>query len=311
MKRSINAFLFLFLSASGFAQSKADSVNIFAYFKNNGEDGLHMAASTDGYHWNTLKHDSSFLTPTVAKDKLMRDPCIIQGPDKVYRMVWTVSWKDKEIGYASSTDLVHWLQQQFIPVMAHEAGAQNCWAPEITYDAKNRNYMIYWSTTIPGRFPATDTLGDYNHRLYYVTTKDFVQFTKAKLLYDPGFNSIDATIQKHGNKYVMIFKDETLKPVAHKNLKIAFSKKLTSGYGKPSLLLQSKEWAEGPTVLRLNGKWLVYFDKYMNGKYGALESSDLINWADVSDQISLPKGIRHGTILKISAEAYQKLLAEM
>ena len=62
------------------AQQK-DEVYLFSYFKNNGEDGLHLAYSYDGYKWLALKNDSSFLKPTVANDKLMRDPCIIRGAD--------------------------------------------------------------------------------------------------------------------------------------------------------------------------------------------------------------------------------------
>jgi len=32
-----------------------------------------------------------------------------------------------------------------------------------------------------------------NHRLYFTTTKDFVNLAPTKLLYDPGFSVIDAT----------------------------------------------------------------------------------------------------------------------
>lgn len=69
---------------------------------------MHLAYSEDGYYWQALKKDTSFLTPEVGKDKLMRDPCIIKGGDGLYHMVWTVSWTDKGIGYASSKDLIYW-----------------------------------------------------------------------------------------------------------------------------------------------------------------------------------------------------------
>src|SRR5471030_1214648 len=135
---------------------KTDVVYMFSYFKDNGQDGLHLAYSYDGYSFTALHNDSSFLKPFVSKDKLMRDPCIIRGADNLFRMVWTVSWADKGIGYASSTDLIHWSEQQYIPVMQKEDSARNCWAPEITYDAKQKDYMIYWATTIPGRFAEGD-----------------------------------------------------------------------------------------------------------------------------------------------------------
>lgn len=277
------------------------NVFMFSYFKGNGEDGLHLTFSYDGYKWNALKNDSSFLKPTVSKDKLMRDPCIIKGADNLFHMVWTVSWKDKGIGYASSKDLIHWSEQQFIPVMEHEPSALNCWAPEVIYDNSAKQYMIYWATTIPGRFAATDSTGDekYNHRIYYVLTKDFKTFSKAKVLYDKGFNVIDATIQPSGDGYVMFLKDETLKPVAQKNLHVAFSKHLTEGYSAPSEVITGKYWAEGPTAIQINNEWVVYFDKYTQGKYGAVSSTDLKVWKDISDKISFPQGIRHGTVFSI------------
>src|SRR3546814_4148160 len=60
-------------------------------------------------------------------------------------------------------------------------------------------YMIYWSSTVEGKFPETksDKENGYNHRIYYTTTKDFHDFSDTELLYDPGFNVIDATIKKY------------------------------------------------------------------------------------------------------------------
>ncbi|HEY8896688.1 MAG TPA: glycoside hydrolase family 43 protein [Niastella sp.] len=288
---------------------KNRSVYLFSYFKGNGEDGLHLAYSTDGFKWQALKNDSSFLTPTAGKDKLMRDPCIIRGADGRFHMVWTVSWNERTIGYASSKDLIHWSEQQNIPVMEHEPATLNCWAPEIFYDAGTKQYMIYWATTIPGRFPKGDSAGDnkYNHRMYYVTTKDFKTYSKAAILYDQGFNVIDATIQKNGKQYVMFLKDETRYP-PQKNLRIATSNTLTGGYSAPSAPITGKYWAEGPTVLKVGNQWIVYFDKYTEHKYGAISSTDLANWTEVSDKLEMPKGIRHGTVLPVTEKELKKLL---
>ncbi len=305
MKKLSLIFLLMLQLLSVTAQT--DSVYLFAYFKNNGQDGLHLAYSNDGYTWSALKKDSSFLQPTVAKDQLMRDPCIIRGADGLFHMVWTVSWNDRGIGYASSKDLINWSEQQFIPVMMHEDSARNCWAPEITYDAKKKQYMIYWATTIKGKYPADPTVENgYNHRMYYVLTKDFKTFSKTKLLYDQGFNVIDATIVPDGKQFVMFLKDETRNPV-QKNIKIAASKKLNKGYSAASAPITGNYWAEGPTTLRINGTWIVYFDKYRDHKYGAVQSTDLKNWEDVSDKLSMPSGIRHGTIFAISKKEFELL----
>jgi len=281
---------------------------IFSYFKGNSSDGLHLAGSTDGLNWKAFKNDSSFLRPSVAADKLMRDPCIIRGLDGKFHMVWTVSWNDRGIGYASSTDLINWSEQQFLPVMAHESNARNTWAPEITVDPFSQTYMIYWATTITGKFPETQSSleNGYNHRIYYVTTKDFKTFSDTKLLYDPGFNVIDATILRHENRWIMLLKDETREPV-QKNLKIAFADELKGPYSKASEPITGNIWVEGPTALLKNGRWTVYFDKYRDHKYGAITSVDLMNWTELSDKISLPKGIRHGSILEVTENEYQEL----
>ena len=281
---------------------------MFSYFKDNGEDGLHLAYSLDGYKWESLKGDSSVLKPKVSNDKLMRDPCIIKGPDQIYRMVWTVSWADKGIGYASSKDLIHWSKQEFIPVMKQEDSAQNCWAPEITYDKANKQYMIYWATTIKGLFKnkSQESEDQYNHRIYYITTKDFQSYSKTKLLYDDGFNVIDATILPANNRFYMFLKDETLYP-PQKNIRIAQSENLTGPYSHASEPITGDYWAEGPTITKVKDGWILYFDRYKDGKYGALFSSDLKTWKDVSDKIALPKGIRHGSIFKVPYSIYSRL----
>jgi len=294
------------------AQSTVEGkLYLFSYFENNGEDGLHLACSKNGIQWQSLFADTAILKPVVGKEKLLRDPCIIKGPDGLFHMVWTVSWADKGIGYANSKDLVHWSAQQCIPVMQHEPAAKNCWAPEIIYDDQARQYMIYWATTIPGRFAATDSLGDdtYNHRIYFVTTKDFTSFSKAKILYNRGFNVIDATIQKAGHRFIMFLKDETLKPRPQKNILVAWSNHLTYGYSKPSNPITGAYWAEGPTAVHLGKKWMVYFDKYAEEKYGAVESTDLIHWQDISNTIQLPKGARHGSIFEVTAKEFAYLMA--
>jgi acetyl esterase/lipase len=283
---------------------------LFSYFKGNGQDGLHLAYSQDGYKWKTLKNDTSFLTPEAGKDKLMRDPNIILGADGLYHMVWTVSWTDKGIGYASSKDLIHWSKQEFIPVMSRFKSARNTWAPEITYDSKQKKYIIYWASTLDGKFLETKPTAEngYNHRIYYTTTRDFKKFKRTKLLFNPGFNVIDATIVPQEQGYAMFMKDETPSP-AQKNIKIAYSQNVTGSYHNISEPITGKYWAEGPTVTTINGQQIVYFDKYKDKKYGAVIKM-ASEWKDISDEISFPEGTRHGTIIKVPTALINQLKKE-
>ena len=281
---------------------------LFSYFKGNGEDGLHLAYSYDGLNWTPMNDDRSFLTPKLGKQKLMRDPCIIQGPDSVFHLVWTTGWWENGIGIAHSKDLITWSDQKWLPVMAHEPSAKNCWAPEIFYDDEHEEYLIFWSTTLPGRFPETETSGDrgLNHRIYCTTTKDFVKFSATRLFYDPGFNAIDATLVKNGDQHLLFLKDETRHP-PKKHLRLARSNHARGPYGPASKPI-SPDWVEGPTAVKIGEHWMVYFDEYTRHRYGTIRSTDLKTWEPVTEALSFPDGARHGTILTVSDEILEKLL---
>ena len=297
--------LLLSLALNGAAQS---ANYLFAYFIGNGEDGLHLMHSRDGLKWTALNGGKSYLTPTVGSQKLMRDPCILQGPDGVFHMVWTTGWEGRDIGIAHSKDLINWSEQKAIPVMAHEPTAMNCWAPEIFYDAANKQYLIFWSTTIPGKFPETAGSAGKgrNHRIYYVTTKDFVSYSQAALFYDGDFNVIDATIVQDGKQFVMIVKDETELPTAKKHLRLATSDKAAGPYSKASDKF-TMDWVEGATVVKINGEWIVYYDMYRDHRYGAVKTRDWKTWETITDKIDFPKGVRHGTVFAVSDAVMNKL----
>ena len=116
---------------------------LFSYFRNNGEDGLHMAASEDGLRWRVLHGGKSLLTPKVGESKLMRDPSITRGPDGTFHMVWTTSWEGRSLGYASSKNLVNWTVQRVIPNTL-EGEIVNSWAPELVYDAPSKEFVMVW-----------------------------------------------------------------------------------------------------------------------------------------------------------------------
>jgi hypothetical protein len=301
----------LLVTAACFLQAAppapTDVVYLFSSFRGNGEDGLHLAYSLDGLEWKALKQDHSFLAPRVGGE-LMRDPCITIGPDHQFHMVWTSAWNDNGIGLAHSQDLLQWSEQTYIPLMKHEPASRNCWAPEIFWDAKSKQYIIFWATTITGRFPETEKGGDWNHRIYYVTTKDFTTFSSPALLYEHGFNVIDATIVRNGRRYVMILKDETLNPPA-KNLCVAFSDTVTGPWSRPSDPFSPPgEWVEGPSLIQIGEWWIVYFDEYRKGAYGAMRTQDFKSWEDISDRLHFPKGTRHGTAFSVPRAVLETLL---
>jgi len=286
-------------------------VYLFSYFTDNGQDGLHLAYSRDGLNWKALNGGKPMVTPTAAQDKLMRDPFIIQGNDGLFHMVWTCSWRDRQIGCASSADLINWSEQKTIPVMASEPTAKNCWAPEMVYDPQNKNYIIFWATTIPGRHSdVADSEHEkgLNHRIYCTTTSDFINFTPTRLFFNPDFSVIDATILSKGDTFYMFVKNENPNP-PEKNIRITQAKSAAGPYPViVSAPITGKYWAEGPTALLIGDYAYVYFDKYRDRHYGAVRSKNMKDWEDISDKVIFPDGTRHGTAFKVSNKIFNKLI---
>jgi hypothetical protein len=226
----------------------------------------------------------------------------------VFRLVWTSSWRgDFGFGYASSTDLVNWSQQQLIDVMAFDTSTVNVWAPELFYDKPNNRYIIVWSSTIPGKFPKGEEEEKNNHRLYYTITTDFKSFSPAKLFFDPGYSCIDATIVKRGAKnYVLVFKDNT-RP--NRNLKVAFSESPLGPWRNISEPFTPAEWGfcEGPTVVKRGSNYFIYFDAYSQKKFDAVETRDFKTFKPISSFIDLPQGHKHGTILTVKPSIIKSL----
>jgi len=299
--------VFCLISRASFSQKE---VYLFSYFVDNGQDGLHLAYSTDGLKWTPLNDGKSYLTPAVGKDKLMRDPCILQGKDGLFHMVWTSGWWDRIIGYASSPDLIKWSEQKAIPVMEHEPAAKNSWAPELAYDPEKKEYLIFWATTIPGRHSdVSDSEREkgLNHRMYSTRTKDFTTFSPTEMFFNPDFSVIDATIFPKGKKFYMFLKNENPNP-PQKNIRVTVADHALGPYPvKVSEPITGKYWAEGPTALQVGDYVYVYFDKYTEHKYGAVRSKNILDWEDVSDQVSFPKGLRHGTAFKVKKQILEKL----
>lgn len=279
-------------------------------FREPATEGLRFIYSRDAIHWDTVP--GIFLKPSVGAQKVLRDPSIIRTPDGIFRLVWTSSWRgDKGFGYSESKDLMHWSEPRFIEVM-EDTTTVNVWAPELFWDADRGEAMVVWASCVPGKFPDGEEEHKNNHRLYYSVTKDFKMFTKGKLLYDPGFSSIDATILERADKdYVMVFKDNTRR---NRNIRVAFANDAHGPWSSPSASFTSK-LTEGPTVVELPienafgcGGYLIYYDRYGNHDFGASYTKDFKSFKNVSAKVSVPSKHKHGTIFRVTEEILTNLI---
>lgn len=294
-------------------QALAVDAYLFTSFRRNGETGVYFALSSDGKKWTPLNNNQPWIKPEQA-GMLMRDPFLTQGPDGTWHLLWTWGWNRKDsgghlrMGHSSSKDLLNWTPQREIRVMDNEPAARNVWAPEAAWDPARHEWVIFWATTIPGRFPDTEKTGDdgYNHRLYATTTKDWQTFTAAKLWFDPGFNSIDSTLVKTGKTWRMVFKDERKNPVV-KRLRLAESASPQGPWTKVTEPF-TRDWVEGPSVMRIGNEWWIYFDHYAKPQgYGAVRTRDWKTFEDVSNQVQFPADHRHGTVVRISTKTAARL----
>ncbi len=286
---------------------------LFTSFRGNGETGVYFALSRDGYKWTPVKNNQP-VVPPQHPGMLMRDPFLVKGPDGTWHLLWTTGWtRSKEngtltIGHATSGNLVDWGPQQLIEIPLE--GARNAWAPEMAWDSKSGQWLIFWASTIPGKFPDTEATGDsgYNHRFYAMRTTDFKSFTKPALWFDPGFNCIDATLVQDGKRWIMVFKDERRNPL-QKKLRIAFSDSPAgpwSGVTEPFSL----DWVEGPSAIKAGRDWLIYFDQYAKPHYyGAYRTRDWKVYEEISSQLSLPLDHRHGTVVSLTDEEAKRVTA--
>ena len=303
------ALSFLVVAACGLVA--ADTAYLFAYFVGNGADGLHLAWSEDGYRWQALGGGASFLAPQIGKDRLMRDPSVVAGPDGTYQLVWTSGWWDRSIGHASTRDFLTWSEQQSVPVMEHEPATRNAWAPEVTWDARRGRFLVYWASTIPGAFPdtAASSESDLNHRLYATTTTDWKTFAPTRLFCEPGFSVIDAApLPAADGKFRLVVKDETVAP-PKKHLRLATADD-TEGPWRVFEPPFTRDWVEGPTAIRVGEDTLVYFDVYREKHYGAMRTRDFVHWEDATAQISIPAGARHGTMIEVPRSLVDRIVAE-
>lgn len=266
-----------------------------AYFRTPHE-ALHLASSEDGLHWQSL-NDNKAITAAPVGNRSIRDPFIRQRNDGVFQLICTDSWSSPNILLAESPDLLHWHHWRAVNVMKGIKGTQNAWAPEFTFDEERGAYLVFWSST---------TSHHKGHRIWCAYTKDFHVFSEAFLLLEPGFNVIDATHIVWQAKHYLIFKDERGENKVgtdFKAMRVAVSDKLTGPYSVQTNLV-TPHLTEGPTVFRVNGSFIMLYDYFLEGKWGASESKDLLEWRTLSE-VSVPNEARHGSIFVVPSRVFQ------
>ncbi len=304
-------------------QSRGASEQVFLlpYFLGNGESGVYLAASRDGLRFEKLNRGRPVMkAPKWDKENLTRDPSILYH-DGVFYMVWTTSWNSRSFGFASSKNLIDWSRPKKIDIWGKRTDVRNTWAPEVHWDAEQKEFLILWSSTVEAELKDADKSSNRpgcDHRTYACRTKDFKTFSKPKLFYSPAnpeLSVIDPylafdnrnTADTADDRWVMVIKNEMPVSRGGKNLRLTFSKKIGGPYqtklgpaivGAGTSLVD--RMGEGPSLLKIDRQWWLYWDAPGSKfSYCLATSSDLKTWKNRSAELRLPiKNMRHGTVFR-------------
>jgi hypothetical protein len=125
--------------------------------------------------------------------------------------------------------------------------------------------MLYWSVSISGS----------TTRIYHshITGSFFTNFETPAVMYNPGFDIIDADIIKvANNNYQMFFKDERS---GYKYIRRAYGATVPStGYTTYTNVVANAA-TEGPTVFRAGGVYNIIVDHYSNAGLGIVRSRNI------------------------------------
>lgn len=278
---------------------------LYVYFEDPGRGGVWFAHSDDGYNWKTLNQGKAWILPREGGET-MRDPFIARGPEGKFHLIYTTG--NYRIGHTSSDDLIHWSEHTHIPMFEGREGVLNVWAPEIYYDDEKKKWLIIWSSTIEGVFPETEgqVKNRKNHRIYGAYTEDFENTDEPFVFLDPGYPVIDATLFPEKDRVIMVVKDERDFPL-RKFLKIATGPSLTGPWSELSEPF-TDSWSEGPSVLKLDEEYLIYYDQYNRPQHMRVASTkDFKIFKDVTDQCTFPEISKHGGFIEITQTEAKRL----
>ena len=317
------------------------SAYLFVHFREkttpDGEQ-VHFALSRDGFHWTPVNGGKPVLWAyygdhgvrdfAVCRSRLdgrfyilATDLSLAYGMRGKYHGDWAqiACSGSKCLAVWDSDDLIHWSEQRLIPIGDADFGC--LWAPDITFDAQQGDYMVHWSSA--------HRRNDYGPKaIFYSRTKDFQTFSPPQELYrkaDGGV--IDSAMVCEDGVYYLFLKSEG-------NPETIILLRSTSPTGPfervpafdESMKVVAAGLYEAPALLRLgDGRYCLFIDYY--GVRGAGQGYVPFVTEDISSgrftrfsaargaqtgadtAFSFPYGFKHGSILAITDEEYARIQA--
>ncbi len=296
---SISLSIFCLFTSFGQKSKKTKVAYLAAYMKGTDEKHLYYALAEKDFLFEEINNNKPILSASF-DDKLVRDPMVFKDEKGIYHMVATVSWKNRPFTIWDSKDLVNWKNERIVDVAPENSS--KTWAPEITYDSKNKNYFVYWTAEVNKNWSTA--------AIYYSVTKDFKNFSKPQILYKDSVGILDANIIKVGEIYNLLYRKNN-------SIWVVTSTNATGPYTNPYQLAPDN--VEGPYAFPLRDKegYGLIWDYYGGSAgFGLLTSPDFKNWTNVTnkkkpyynDKVKFPASIRHGNIISITQKELDKIL---
>ncbi|MBP3656205.1 MAG: glycoside hydrolase family 43 protein [Clostridia bacterium] len=289
---------------------------------------VYFAISRDGFCWEALNGGAPILWAYYG-DRGVRDMTIVRdrntGRFHIFatdlslsygmRGRYAHSWANirrhgsKALAHWQSDDLVHWTEEELITL--GDEGFGCLWAPDIIYDPEHEDYLLHWSSA--------HAENDYGPMaIYCCRTKDFITYSAPKLLYRKEDGPvIDSAMYEEDGKYYMFLKSEhtpaNLILVKGDHADGPFTR--VPAFDEAMSVLTSGKY-EAPTAVQLDdGRWCMFTDYY--GVAGAgqgyvpfvADSLAKANFVRSDAAFSFPYGFKHGTILTITPEEYDRMAA--
>ena len=294
---------------------------LFAHMTHQDYGKLYYSVSLDGLHWKSINNSKRVF------EDYHGHPDICKGRDGRYYLVGNDGDDAPVINFWVSDDLITWEKYStYTPNLKSTPGyseaLQRIGAPKIYFDQATDQYILSWHT--PHKEGTKEDPERYwaSQRTLYVLSPDLKNFSESpRRLFDWDMGTIDVFIRKIGNQYFAILKDETyptLYWVTGKTIRISKAPSLTGPYSEPSAPI-SPNFREAPMLIPSpdNKIWYLYYEQYPGISYG-LSIADNLNgsWYQASgytffsdwDKYSFPSSVRHGCMITISHDEYDKLV---
>ena len=332
------------VETSSAANLKGDSNYLFAYFTGTSIEGqtIHLAVSQDGLNYTALRNNEPVIVPSKGTG-CVRDPYLwYNEQDNYYYILATdLDFTDTGSDYSDnsesfivwrSKDLVHWYDETMIDVKAilgklgiNNNNMQAVWAPQVLWDGSS--YVVYFSL----QCDATSN-GSWNPlTIVYLKTTDLLDQSKYNeygVIHNPGRHVIDADIIKNPTtgQYYMFYKDE-----ADSIQAIYYMISDSSPVG-PYYAPDNANSGRGPKVFPSlnvniegcnsffddNGNLITYVDEYgyknasgqVEAHFHVSSTSDFKTYNKLAENSYNINSLspRHGSVVKITDEEYNRLL---